>query len=673
MSRDDEMQALTLPLFALQRRTFSFVFTVIPKYDDRQSTRFHALSEFTYPFWPEQQLKHCPTCQHLFADPVQVCPTDGAALRLVRELEPGMIVRNKYLVLEWLGAGGMAVVYRAKHLLLNEMRAVKVVSAKFAADDDFLKRFRHEAAVARRLRHENAVWVEDLDELEDGRPFIAMELLQGDDLRKVIKEQGPLAVDRSLLIGAQVASALSAAHKLGIVHRDIKPDNIVITHNDEGKEVAKVLDFGIAKAKESSLQGGYTATKTGVIIGTPEYMSPEQAESLLGDRLDGRSDVYSLGIVLYEMLTGQLPFKSDTPLGMCMHHLQTIPRPPHEVRPDLHIPESVSMLLMKALEKKREQRFQSAQEMLAALHNPEEWAAKNKAPELMPTQVASNVSTAAAAAPATIAIPPPTPVAPPKPQSVAATVEPARTQEVKPPSPAVVEKPKPVFIPATPTDQGRIWRVLIVALVVVVCIVAGYGLVKATQRRNEALRNHNMILRNLVLEKIKSSAMVGKNIDVTIDSDVATLTGSVPLPSDKDAAANLARSVDGIATVTNNIQVVGLPAQKPPSSGAGSQPPTDSSNGNQAQAQPAAQPSQGSLRNNLANTAQQRSSRSNAANTARVNELIRQAGAELDNGQYTAAINDFQKAAQLDPGNTAARNGITRARSARAAEQRILK
>ena len=220
-------------------------------------------------------MKHCTTCQYLFADQLQTCPRDNSALRSVRDLEPGMIIRGKYNILGWIGAGGMATVYRARHRLLNEMRAVKVVSPKFAGDEDFLKRFRQEAAVARRLRHENAVWVEDLDEIEDGRPFIAMELLEGEDLRSLIKNRGPISVERSLRIGAQVAAALNAAHKLGIVHRDIKPDNIFITRGRDGQDLAKVLDFGIAKAKEGVVQGGgYTATQAGVMIGTPEYMSP---------------------------------------------------------------------------------------------------------------------------------------------------------------------------------------------------------------------------------------------------------------------------------------------------------------------------------------------------------------------------------------------------------------
>jgi serine/threonine protein kinase len=609
-----------------------------------------------------------------------------------------MIVRNKYIILEWIGAGGMAAVYKAKHRLLNEMRAVKVVSAKFADDQDFLKRFRHEAAIARKLRHENAVWVEDLDELEDGRPFIAMELLQGDDLRKLIKEQGPLAVDRSLKLGAQVASALSAAHRLGIVHRDIKPDNILITHDDSGNEVAKVLDFGIAKAKEGSFEGGYTATRTGVIIGTPDYMSPEQAEIQLG-KLDGRSDIYSLGIVLYEMLTGQLPFKSDTPLGMCLHHLQTVPRPPHELRPDLHIPENVSAILMKALEKKRELRFQSAQELLEALRNPSAWAAKNTEASFAATRIApppqpdTNQKTIAIAPP--VAQAPPhhaqnqdprvlgAPGAPPHhtqnqdsrvlgaPGAAAAV----RSQAERLPaehtvalaansaSPAVSQpaRPSPARPSAPAVDKGRSRRIVMVAIVVILCTFAGFFLLNATQRRNAALREHDTVLHNLIVEKLQSSpSLKDQNLTVAVNSDVATLSGNVRVATDKDAAADLARSINGISDVVNNIVVVDTPvSQNQPAQPNNSATTTDTRNDSAPDTEPPAQP-------------QPSRSQANSASLARANALVRQGNAETNDGKYSAAIADFQKALELDSNNVAAKNGMARAKRAEEAERKVL-
>ena len=264
------------------------------------------------------------------------------------ELAPGLTIRDKYQVVDKLGAGGMAVVYRVRHLAFGETFAIKVVNTLLADNEELLKRFKNEAIITRRLRHPNAVRVDDLDVTDDGRPFIVMEYVEGQSLRKVLQEQGALPVPRALAIARQVASALSAAHALGIVHRDIKPDNILLASAPDGTEVAKVLDFGIAKIREGTMPmgDGYTPTQTGIIVGTPQYISPEQALGMKGDDIDGRADVYSAGVVLYEMLTADLPFRSDTPMGMMMHHIQTPPTPPRTLRPDLAIPQTLSDCLL---------------------------------------------------------------------------------------------------------------------------------------------------------------------------------------------------------------------------------------------------------------------------------------------------------------------------------------
>ncbi|HEY6968569.1 MAG TPA: protein kinase [Candidatus Angelobacter sp.] len=615
-------------------------------------------------------MKHCTTCQHLFADQLQVCPNDTTPLRQIRELEPGMIVGNKYIILEWIGAGGMAAVYRARHRLLDELRAVKVVFAKFSRDEDFLRRFRHEAAIARRLRHENAVWVEDLDEIEDGRPFIAMEFLEGDDLRKLIKEQGPLSVERSLKLGAQVASALSAAHKLGIVHRDIKPDNIFITRDSSGNETAKVLDFGIAKAREGVLQGGYTATKTGVIIGTPEYMSPEQAEGHLSENLDGRADIYSLGIVLYEMLTGKLPFESDTPLGMCMHHLQTVPRPPHELRPDLRIPEAVSAVLMKALEKRRERRFQTADEMLAALRNPAAFAGNGTG-----AFAATKVFTARTDDQPTAAL-----------ASGVAAAAAQRSPAITPakPAPAKIESPKPVeapapairtgaFAPITLHDKGKRLRIAMVTIVVVVCAAIGYMLLKVNARRNAALQEHDVALHDLIAGKLQSSPQLqgkAQNITVTVNSDAVTLSGNVPLPGDKEEAENLARAVSGVSSVENNIVVSETTANTvTPASGNSTSSVDSTHNNTMPQASDSSAKSNGGVKNSGATRSQTN------VNLARsqANTLIKLGNQKLDDGKYAAAIADFQHALRLDRNNSEARAGLDRAHRAQKTEEELEK
>jgi len=209
-------------------------------------------------------MKYCDTCRSAYPNDFSTCPRDQAPLRATADLVPGMVVRGKYEVLEKIGAGGMAAVYKVRHLAFGEIRALKVVAAKLCDDEGFLKRFRTEAVVTRRLQHPNAVRVDDLDVTEDGRPFIVMEHVQGKNLREVIRAEGAFEVARAAAIGKQVASALGAAHALGITHRDIKPDNILLTVGPDGQALAKVLDFGIAKVREGSFDvgPGYTPTET---------------------------------------------------------------------------------------------------------------------------------------------------------------------------------------------------------------------------------------------------------------------------------------------------------------------------------------------------------------------------------------------------------------------------
>ncbi len=315
-------------------------------------------------------MKICPNCFANYPDDYAVCPKDGTALRDTSVWQINNVIREKYKILALIGEGGMATVYKARHLLLDEVRALKVIKPELASDPQFVQRFKNEAIIARKLRHPNAVYVEDLDLAEDGRPFIAMELVEGESLKRLIERAGPVPVAGALEIALQVCQALEAAHALGLIHRDIKPDNIFLVTRPDAAPVAKVLDFGIARLKEGSAsQGisGTTLTGTGVVIGTPDYMSPEQAMGKHGEQLDGRSDLYSLGIVMYRMLTGDLPFKAETTVEMILHHIQTLPQPPQVLKPQLGIPSSVSAIVMKALEKDRERRFAAATAMAEAI------------------------------------------------------------------------------------------------------------------------------------------------------------------------------------------------------------------------------------------------------------------------------------------------------------------
>jgi serine/threonine-protein kinase len=286
----------------------------------------------------------------------------------------GSVVREKYRILGKLGAGGMAVVYKALHLRFNEFRALKVINPEIASDPSFVKRFMQEAVLTRRIQHPNAVRVDDIDESEDGRPFIVMEYIEGHSLKDVIAHDAPLSSSTACSIVKQVAAALSAAHALGVVHRDIKPANIVLAETglertrDLETRLVKVLDFGIAKIKESHLlSSALTGTETGIVVGTPAYMSPEQALGKRGDAIDGRSDLYSLGIVMYQMLTGDLPFEASTTMEMLLAHIQVQPRDIRQLQQAPKIPPALSTLVMACLQKDPSSRPATASELIASI------------------------------------------------------------------------------------------------------------------------------------------------------------------------------------------------------------------------------------------------------------------------------------------------------------------
>src|ERR1700691_5767119 len=313
-------------------------------------------------------MKYCPACHKTYPIDYYVCPADQTGLQSAHELLPGMIIRNKYEILGRLGIGGMGVVYRGRHLTFNEVCAIKIVSDAIAGDANFLQRFQTEAVVTRKLRHPNAVRVDDFDYTEDGRPFIVMELVEGKNIGEILHAEGAFRASRAVRIATQAASALGVAHKLGVVHRDIKPANILLAKDDQGQEIAKVLDFGIAKLREVAGEAQSGMTMTGMVVGTPLYMSPEQfMGKKAGEEIDGRTDLYSLDVVLYQMVTAQLPFEGDTLYSLMMQHVEGTVRPPHELVPELHIPESLSRVILKAIDKAREQRFQTAEEFIAAL------------------------------------------------------------------------------------------------------------------------------------------------------------------------------------------------------------------------------------------------------------------------------------------------------------------
>jgi serine/threonine-protein kinase len=313
-------------------------------------------------------VKTCPTCSATYGDNEAFCSKDGAALRSQTGFEPGAVIRDKYQIVSEIGRGGMAVVFRARHLLWNEDKALKIMLNPEQAGIQ-VKAFLSEAMVMRQLKHPNVVAVEDADYTEDRRPFVVMEYVEGENLRQRIQRAGVLEPEVALDLTAQACSALDVAHQRGIIHRDIKPQNLLLTAKPGGGDLLKVIDFGIAKVREDAGLGftGMVTGTTGMFVGTPEYASPEQASGQRGSELDGRTDIYSLGLVLYEMLTGDLPFRAETPIAVLVQRLQVKPTPPHLARPELKIPDHVSAIVMKSLATDRTVRYGSAKDMAAEI------------------------------------------------------------------------------------------------------------------------------------------------------------------------------------------------------------------------------------------------------------------------------------------------------------------
>jgi serine/threonine protein kinase len=266
----------------------------------------------------------------------------------------GKLLLNRYELLEKIGEGGMGIVYKAKCHLLNRFVAVKILKAELNNDEEFVARFKREGISVAKLSHPNIVNVHDVG-TENNINFIVMEYINGKTLKQVIKENIRLSADKTLDITLQIAKALECAHKNNIIHRDIKPDNILITEDN----VVKVMDFGIAKVSDSQ-----TITNSNKVIGTAHYFSPEQAK---GNFVDGRTDIYSLGIVMYEMVTGKVPYNADSAISIAMMHIQEPVIPPKEVILDL--PQNINQAILKAVEKEPINRFQTATEMVDILES----------------------------------------------------------------------------------------------------------------------------------------------------------------------------------------------------------------------------------------------------------------------------------------------------------------
>ncbi|HEX4949208.1 MAG TPA: SUMF1/EgtB/PvdO family nonheme iron enzyme, partial [Blastocatellia bacterium] len=289
-----------------------------------------------------------------------------------QELASGRVLGGRYEIRECIGSGGMGAIYAARRIHIGDTVAVKVLRPEVVQDAQSRERFQREARAAAKLHHPNAVVVHDFGQDPDGTTYIVMELLEGRSLRQVLSEDHRIAPARAVSIVRQACAAIEAAHRLGIIHRDIKPDNIFLLDSHDGVPHVKILDFGIAKLLDKTNDTGEidpTLTQVGTVIGTPNYMSPEQCQ---GESLDARSDVYSLGVVMYEMLTGVQPFTAKNSTGIVIKHVTEKPRALVALRPE--VPAAVERVVLKALEKKPEARQQSAldlaREFEAAVNQP---------------------------------------------------------------------------------------------------------------------------------------------------------------------------------------------------------------------------------------------------------------------------------------------------------------
>ena len=317
-----------------------------------------------------------------------LCSVDAAVLKDPTDSLLGQTLAEKYLVEKLIKRGGMGAVYQGKHVLMDKTVAIKVLRPALAVDDDVVARFSREAKAASRISHPHAVSVTDFGESENGIVFLVMEYLEGRTLKEIIRSEGALPLARVVEIIRQVTGALDAAHGESVVHRDLKSDNIMVSQTNGG-DWAKVLDFGIAKIQQPGVRDN-DITAANLVIGTPQYMSPEQCSQT--QPLDARSDVYSLGVIVYEMLAGRVPFTGESPTMIMMQHVQDAPPSVLATRPDL--PPAIDGVITRALAKVPADRFQTAGELFAALSTAagEDVGA---APRSMETVVSVPVSPAA--------------------------------------------------------------------------------------------------------------------------------------------------------------------------------------------------------------------------------------------------------------------------------------
>jgi serine/threonine-protein kinase len=312
-------------------------------------------------------MKACPACNSRYDDAVSFCNKDGSAVVPdaqvnSTEAQVGQIIADRYQLVRKLGEGGMGEVYEAHHVHIEKTVALKLLRPEILSNQEAVTRFRQEARSASSIGHVNIIQIDDFGTLPDGRVYLSMEFLEGEPLSSMLRRTS-VPLHRLLDILIQTGSGLAAAHAKGIVHRDMKPENIYVTQKD-GRDVPKILDFGIAKV--SGNEGNQHLTRTGTIFGTPFYMAPEQA---LGQNLDARADVYAMGIIMYEVFAGCVPFRAESFMAILTQHITTEPAAPLKQASDLGrpMPPELEPIILHALKKKPEERYQTMNELVEGL------------------------------------------------------------------------------------------------------------------------------------------------------------------------------------------------------------------------------------------------------------------------------------------------------------------
>lgn len=310
---------------------------------------------------------NCLRCKQPIDASYDLCPHCSERITQFQRTYSSRLLDGKYQIIDRLGVGGMGEIFKVRHIHLNELRVIKIMRPNVASDDQGLQRFLQEARTSTMIKHRNLAMLYDFAQLEDGSYYMVWEFIDGTNIQKWIAQNGSMPPRLTVEIAIQALTGLEHLHSMGLIHRDISPENIMLSQDHHGKLLVKVIDFGIAKQLAEG-EGGQGLTQTGMFLGKLKYASPEQAGFLKeGEHLDPRSDLYSFGIVMYEMLAGRAPFQATNPHGYILKHVTEKPAPIGETNPGVKVPPPLESIIMKSLEKNRDSRFSTAADFAAAL------------------------------------------------------------------------------------------------------------------------------------------------------------------------------------------------------------------------------------------------------------------------------------------------------------------